>query len=104
MKRKFIQPKVVHIYPNPNTERCLVRLYEKYIGLLPTSLKHDALYMQPKLHVMPECWYIDLPVGINHIRSTVNRLCALVGRVDGKYVNQRLTNEIVDTVVVKELG
>ena len=110
MKQKFIQPKVVHIYPNPSEAQCPVRLYEKFVGLLPTTLKHDALYMQLKVRTTPKCWYIDRPVGINYKYPTVNHLCALIGRTDGNYVNQslcamsatRLTNENVDNQVIKE--
>ena len=106
MKCKFIQPKVVHTYQNPNHERCAERLHEKCIGLLLTTLKYDALYMRPKLRVTPKCLYIDHLVGINYMCPTFNRL------VPGKnYVNQslramlvtHLTNENVDTKVIKEI-
>ena len=32
---KFKPPEVVHVHPNANTQRCLVRLYEKYVNLMP---------------------------------------------------------------------
>ena len=72
MKRKFVQPKVVHVHKNPNDQRCPVRLFEKYIGLLHTTMKCNALYLRPKVRVTPKCWYTDLPVGINYIRPSVN--------------------------------
>ena len=46
--------------------------------------------MRPKLCVTPNCWYIDRPVGINTITPTVKRLCACIGKVDKKYLNQSL--------------
>ena len=67
MKHKFIQPKTVHTYENPNAQWCPVHIYKKYIGLLSTTLKSDALYLQPKLSITPKCWYIDHPMGINYI-------------------------------------
>ena len=111
MKHKFLQPKLVYIYENPNSQYCPVRLYEKYVGLILTSKKYDALYIQPKLRVTLKCWYTDHPVGINYICPTVSRLCALVGRTYDNYVNQslkamsvtHLTNENVDTKVIKEI-
>ena len=40
---KWHQPKVVNVYQNPDQSRCPVRLFEKYIGLLPQTKKYNAL-------------------------------------------------------------
>ena len=106
----FMQPKVVQIYAHPNTAHCPIRLYEKYIGLLPETKKYDALYMHPKVHCVPNCWYIDRPMGIVQITPTFKRLCKIIGKTDKKYVNQslratnatRMTDEHIDTQMIKD--
>ena len=87
---KYHAPKVVHVYENDNRQRCLVRLYEKYIGLLPSSQKHQELYMYGKKTPMPNCWYDDRCLGINAVRQIVKRLCNLAGFEGGVFRNHSL--------------
>ncbi len=39
-----INPKVVKAFGNPNPQRDLVRLYQKYVNLCPPEPKSDTLY------------------------------------------------------------
>ena len=41
------EQRVVNVYANPNEEHCPVRLYEKYVNLLPIGGKHSELYLYP---------------------------------------------------------
>ena len=64
---------------NPDSSRCLLTLYSKYIGLLPRPMKHPDLYMYGKKALLPNQWYDDRCAGINAIGTTVKRLCYLAG-------------------------
>ena len=72
---KFHAPKVVHCYPNENSQKCLYRLYNKYINLLPVNGKSKSLYLYGRHKPLPSVWYKDRPMGINSIRPVINRLC-----------------------------
>ena len=37
ISKRYHEPKVVNIYENTNRERCLVRLFDKYVSLLLTT-------------------------------------------------------------------
>ncbi len=39
-----LTPKIVKAFGNPNPQRDIVRLYQKYVSLLPPDGKSDALY------------------------------------------------------------
>ncbi len=41
------EQRVVNEYANPIEECCLVRLFEKYVKLLPIGGKHTELYLYP---------------------------------------------------------
>ena len=76
---KLHEPKVVHVYANPNRSRCLLTLYKKYTGLLPKTMKYPDLYMYGKKTPLPNQWFDDRCLGINTVRATVKRLCSLAG-------------------------
>ena len=88
LMRKFNAPKVVHVYPNANPQRCLVRLYEKYTNLIPTMKRATSFYLRPKDKCTPKPWYDDRPLGINKIRPIIHKLCMLAGFTDGKFINR----------------
>ena len=83
-------PKVVHCYPNANRQRCLYRLYEKYVDLLPVSGKCQSLYLYGCHNPLPTVWYEDRPVGVNSLCPIISRLCTLAGLEGGKFVNGSL--------------
>ena len=87
---KFHLPKIVHCYPNVDQQRCLYRLYSKYINLLPSNGKSKSLYLYGRRKPLPNVWYEDRPVGINCIRPVINHLFTVAGFTDGKFVNESL--------------
>ena len=89
LKHTKVLPKVVNIYPDPNPDRCLVRLMQKYTSLLPTERKCQALYLRPLARVKNSVWFCDAPVGINTLQNTVKRLCESAG-LQGYYTNHSL--------------
>ena len=50
------KPKVVWVYPSANSERDPVAILNKYVGLLPKSLKCNRLYLRPKKCIGPWVW------------------------------------------------
>ena len=81
--------KVVYVYPSTNVQRCPVRLFKKYIGLLPQAKSCKKLYLHAKKKVCPNVWFCDQPFGANKIASTVKDLCKRAG-IEGKFTNHSL--------------
>ena len=72
---RVVQPRVTNIYPNyKNIDRCPVRLFEKYVGLLPTAHKNGSLKMHARKKPTGTVWFLDYPLGINTITPLVKEL------------------------------
>ncbi len=86
-----MKPKVVKAFGNPNPQRDLVRLYQKYVSLCPEEPKSDALYKYSlsEAKCRPCQWYCDKPVGINSIAKCVSNLMSQAGKT-GNYTNHSL--------------
>ena len=81
--------KIVKVFPSSNMCRCPVRLFGKYIGLLPSGKSRGKLYLRPKLKKTPIVWYNDQLYGKNKISGTVKTLCKLAN-LQGKFSNHSL--------------
>ena len=81
--------KVVKVFPSANVSRCPVRLYGKYIGLLPQSKSCGKLYLRPKVKKCPTVWFCDQPFGRNKISNTAKKLCE-IANIQGKFSNHSL--------------
>lgn len=81
LKHRKIKPKTVRAYENiKNPQRCIVRLYEKYISHRPTNRKcSPAFYLRPLSNPVSDVWYSCQPIGINTISKTVSRICKNAG-------------------------
>ncbi len=86
-----LTPKVVKAFGNPNPQRDLVRLYQKYVNLCPPEPKSDALYKYGlcESNRRPCQWYSDKPVGINTLAKTVSNLMKQAGK-EGHFTNHSL--------------
>ena len=69
--------KVVYVYGASDAERCPVRLFKKYVRLLPPPKSTKKLYMRPKIKPTPSTWYCDQAYGNIKIASTVKDLCKI---------------------------
>ncbi len=84
--------KIVPIHGNKlRPDRDLVRLYQKYISLLPANGKSQALY---KFSVSPNrqspcTWYTDKPLGVNSLKKVVKTIAQQAG-LTGKFLNHSL--------------
>ncbi len=109
--RKYV-PKSVKIYPSDNFDRDPVRLFEKYVGLLPSEAKSSTLYKYAlkSTRLSPVQWYADKPIGVNALKKTVKELTKQAGLV-GHYTNHslqstaatRMYNQGLDEQVIKEV-
>ena len=81
--------KIVKVYPSSNIRRCPVRLYGKYIGLLPSGKSCGKLYLWPKVRNMSSVWYNDQPYGKNKITTAVKTLCK-IAKLEGRFTNHSL--------------
>ena len=81
--------KIVKVYPSENFHHCPVRLYGKYIGLLPSGKSCGKLYLRPKVRNMPSVWYNDQPYGKNKITTAVKTLCK-IANLEGRFTNHSL--------------
>ena len=79
LRHRKLEPKVVNSYENTEKpERCIVRLYEKYVSHCP-KVRGDALYLRPLKSPVGQVWYGKQPVGINKLSTVVKRLCGAAG-------------------------
>ncbi len=81
----------VRVYGSENKVRNVVRLYEKYISLLPKRPKHSDLFVYElaERRRTPSTWYYDRPVGINVLKKTVWKLTEAAG-LKGNFTNYSL--------------
>ena len=84
-----LKKKIIYVYPSDNVERCPVRIYKKYIGLLPPLKACKKLYMRVKQKSTPKVWFCDQPLGANKVASAVKDLCKQEGLV-GQFTNHSL--------------
>ena len=75
-----MKPKQVVAIANVNNpERCVVRLFLKYISKRPEGAPDTAFYLQPLSKYDNSVWCSKKPVGHNKIACTVKKLCVQVG-------------------------
>ena len=94
--------KTVHVYAATDKTLCPVRIFKKYIGLLPESLKCKKLYLRCKKKITPKVWFCDQPYGINKVKSAVKDMCKAAGIV-GKFSNHSLRATCVSRMYANEV-
>ena len=104
--------KVVWIHPSDNNEWCPVRLFDKFVSLLPPVKSEDAkhnLYLRSMEKPNPCQWYTTQVVGLNTLKKTVGNLLKDT-KFDGYFTNHslcrngatRLFQAGVDKKVIRE--
>ena len=81
--------KIVRVFPASDISRCPMRLYLKYIRLLPENKSCGKLYLRPRPKFSPSVWYCDQPYGKNKVSGAVKKLCE-IAKIEGKYSNHSL--------------
>ncbi len=84
------RPKEAKVYGSDDPDKNVVRLYEKYISLLPPNGKHPSLYKFSLKRPMPNVWYSDNQVGQNTLQKIVKSLCDKAGLSGEKFCNHSL--------------
>ena len=111
LKNRKSTQKKVKAYGHSEYDRNIVRLYKKYVSLLPDKSTSNALYKYSlsKGKMTGHTWYADKPLGVNTITKTVKNLMAEIGKVS-HFTNHslrvsavtRMYSEGVDEQVLKE--
>ncbi len=85
-------PKVSKVYGSNDLLRNIVRLYEKYVNLIPPTIKHPSLYKYVVLEWSrkPNVWYTDRPLGKNALSKIVKTMCEKAGLTGEKFSNHSL--------------
>lgn len=89
IKHRKVDKKVGRAYVNEAyPDRCLVRLYRKYLSLRPTAENcSQDFYLRPLANPKENsCWYSVQPMGINYLGSIVTSLGRKIG-LTGKITN-----------------
>ena len=104
--------KMVHVYPATDKTCCPVRIFKKYVALLPETKTCKKLYLRVRKKVTPKVWYCDQPYGLNKVKSTVKDICKEAG-LEGKFTNHSLramcasrmySNEIPEQLIKEITG
>ena len=102
--------KQVYVYPSPNVARDPVRIYKKYISLMPSSLSCKSFYLRPLRKPTSDCWYGDQPYGQKKTSQVVKSIMENA-KISGRYTNHslrrtaatRLLQAKVEEKIVKEI-
>lgn len=90
LKHRKISKKVVRAYENKTCpERCIVRLYRKYLEHRPVDREIDDFYLRPLANPSTDVWYAAQPMGKNKLSTVVASLAKEVG-IEGKVTNHSL--------------
>ena len=89
LKHRNVECKTVDVHCISDISRCPVRIFMKYLSMLPKHRNTKSLYLQPRRKFNAKQWYFDRPVGVNTLRETVKNLCEKAG-LPGYYTNHSL--------------
>ena len=81
--------KVVFVYETSNPARCPIKIFHKYVSLLPVAKSCKKIYMRPKVKPLPSLWYCDQPFGNNKVSNCIKEICKEAG-FEGKFTNHSL--------------
>ncbi|CAG2195298.1 unnamed protein product [Mytilus edulis] len=80
LKTRRIKQKQVYAYEDTaNPDRCIVRLYKKYIEHCPEQTKTNVFYLRPLSKPKENIWYTAQPIGLNTLAATVGKMCTEAG-------------------------
>ncbi len=84
-------PRELKVYGSDDPKRNIVRLFEKYISLLPSDCANSSFYKYALSSSKKTAaqWFSDRPVGVNMLKKVVRSLCKR-GGIEGKFMNHSL--------------
>ena len=84
------EPKSSRAYDNPKCpERCIVRLYEKYLSHRPDGINDFYLTPLPSGSQTETIWYKKCPIGVNTLSNVTKDLFKQAG-IQGNFTNHSL--------------
>lgn len=88
LRHRRVQKKISRAYANKvNPDRCLIRLYRKYMSLRPKDDRcPQDFYLWPLANPRKDCWYMVQAMGIHKISTILNGLAKQIG-IQGKVTN-----------------
>ena len=89
IKHRNISPKEVDLYPIDDEEKCPVCTIIKYLLKLPSNIKCQSFYLQPRKKFLDLSWYQDRPVGVHKLWNCVKEMCK-TAKLPGFYSNHSL--------------
>ena len=81
--------KEVWIYPHINSDRCAVKLVQKYLSLCPSYYKKTNFYLQALQKPTPKQWYSEQVIGVHTISKVVVELMK-IAKIDSFFTNHSL--------------
>ena len=88
IKHRSIEPHKCRAYEN-NTDRCPIKIYQKYINLLPEKRDESSFYFQPLSKPKPHMWFSLQSAGHNKLEGVVKGIMSAAGSV-GNFSNHSL--------------
>lgn len=88
IKHRRFEPHKCRVYDN-NTDECPIKIYQKYINLLPEKRDESSFYFQPLSKPKPHVWFFLQSVGHNKLEGLVKGIMSAAGFV-GNFSNHSL--------------
>ena len=88
IKHRRIEPHKCRAYEN-NTDGCPIKIYQKYINLLPEERDESSFYFQPLSNPKSHVWFSFQSVGHNKLEGVVKGIMSAAGFV-GNFSNHSL--------------
>ena len=82
LKHRKVGQRVVEQHASEERgERCVVKVFKKYMAKRDKDSASDVLYLKPRKNVKEEdvVWYYETPIGHNTLSKVVKNLCAQAG-------------------------
>ena len=89
LKHRKIEAKTVDLYATVNADHCPLCAIMKYLSVLPKNRTCSAFYLQPRKKYFGKAWYVNIPAGINRLRTAIGEMCQATG-LPGHYTNHSL--------------
>ena len=101
IKDHHIQPKVVTVYPNKNSSRCLILHFKQLASLRPVKDTTGALFLQPNNNwsAYLGCkWFNNAPLGHNTLSMMIKSLMETAG-FEGTFSNHSGRRTAVSRII-----
>jgi hypothetical protein len=85
LKDVKVPRKISKAYESKGSDRCIVKVYEKYLEMCPEVQPDTPFYLQPLKRPKEGQWFSSNPVGRNPLNGVVGNLCREAGLKGNKH-------------------